>query len=161
MKRLFPHPVLALLLLCLWLSMQQSVGLGHILLGSVVAIAASLLASVFISEPVRIRQPLKLVKLVAVAGLDIVQSNLAVMKVLFQPKPNPRPGFVEMPLELTDTFGLAILACLVTATPGSAWLEHDRERSTVLIHVFDLDDADEWARIIKARYETLLLEIFQ
>jgi len=161
MRRLLPHPVLAGLLLCLWLSMQQSVGLGHILLGGLVAIAASALASAFIPEPVRIRRPLKLVQLTVVAGLDIIQSNLAVMVILFRRKPNPRPGFVEMPLELTNTFGLAILACLVTATPGSAWLEHDRERNTVLIHVFDLEDADEWARTIKARYETLLMEIFQ
>lgn len=161
MRRVLPHPVLAALLLAFWLSMQQSVGLGHILLGGLVAIGASALAGVFITEPVTIRRPLKLVRLALVAGLDIVQSNLAVMTVLFRLRPRPNPGFIEMKLELTDTFGLAILACLITATPGSAWLEHDRERSTVLIHVFDLDDAEQWAASVKARYETLLMEIFQ
>jgi len=161
MKRFLPHPILAALLLCLWLALQESAGLGHILLGGLVALIASALAAAFIPEPIAPRRPLKLIKLTAVAGLDIIQSNLAVMLILFRPKPNPRPGFVEMQLELTNTFGLAILACLITATPGSAWLEHDRERSIVLIHVFDLDDADEWARTIKARYETLLMEIFQ
>lgn len=161
MKRLLPHPVLAALLLCFWLAMQQSASLGHILLGGLVAIAASALASAFIPEPVKIRHPLKLVQLAAVAGLDIIRSNIAVMSVLIQPRPAPKAGFIEMKLELTNTFGLAILACLVTATPGSAWLEYDRERSTVLIHVFDLVDADEWVDTIKARYETLLMEIFQ
>lgn len=161
MRRLLPHPVLAGLLLCMWLAMQQSAGLGHILLGSVVAIAASALASAFIPEPVSLRRPLKLAQLLLIAGLDIIRSNLAVMLVLFHPRPNPTAGFIEMELELTNTFGLAVLACLITATPGSAWLEHDRERSTVLIHVFDLVDADEWVGTIKRRYETLLLEIFQ
>jgi multicomponent K+:H+ antiporter subunit E len=161
MRRLIPHPVLAGLLLLWWLAMQQSAGFGHILLGSVVALGASALASAFIPEPVTIRRPLKLVQLAAIAGADIVRSNIAVMLVLFHPRPRPTAGFIEMKLELTNTFGLAVLACLITATPGSAWLEYDRERSTVLIHVFDLVDADEWVKTIKARYETLLLEIFQ
>lgn len=161
MRRLLPHPVLAAMLLALWLAMQQSAGLGHVLLGSVVAIAVSKLASVFIAEPLTIRRPHKIVQLMLVAGLDIIRSNLAVMFVLFQPRPRPKAGFIEMDLKLTNTFGLAVLACIITATPGSAWLEYDRARSTVLIHVFDLIDEKEWIETIRARYESLLLEIFQ
>lgn len=161
MKRLLPHPILAAALLILWLTLQQSAGLGHILLGSAIAIAASLAAAQIISEPVKVRKPHLIIKLVVVAGLDIIQSNLAILWVLLQPRPKPKGGFVEMELELTNTFALAILACLVTATPGSAWLEHNRARSTVLIHVFDLDDADAWEKTLKTRYEALLLEIFQ
>ena len=161
MKRLLPHPILAGMLLILWLILQQSAGLGHILLGAAIAIAASLAAAAIIPEPVRLRKPLLIVRLVVVAGLDIVRSNIAVLSVLLHPKPQPKAGFIEMRLELTNTFGLAILACLITATPGSAWLEYNRARSTVLIHVFDLVDAQEWEETIKARYEKLLLEIFQ
>lgn len=161
MKRLLPHPILAGILLTLWLVLQQSAGLGHVLMGGVIAIAASLAASAVIPEPVTFRRPLKFLKLLALAGADIVRSNIAVMSVLFSPRPRPTAGFIEMKLELTNPFGLAVLACLLTATPGSAWLEHDRERSTVLIHVFDLVDADEWVDTIRRRYEALLLEIFQ
>jgi multicomponent K+:H+ antiporter subunit E len=161
MKRILPHPLLAGFLLILWLALQQSAGLGHILLGGVIAIFASLAAHALIPEPVTLRRPLKFVQLMALAGVDIVRSNLAVLSVLLHPRPKPTAGFIEMKLELTNTFGLAILACLLTATPGSAWLEYDREKSSVLIHVFDLVDADEWVATIKARYETLLLEIFQ
>jgi len=161
MKRLFPHPLLAIILLILWLILQQSAGLGHILLGGVIAILASLAASLIIPEPLIVRRPLKVLQLIVVAGLDIVRSNIAVMLILFSPRPQPTAAFIEMPLKLTNTFGLAVLACLITATPGSAWLEYDRERSTVLIHVFDLVDADEWVETIKNRYESLLMEIFQ
>jgi multicomponent K+:H+ antiporter subunit E len=161
MSRLLPHPVLAGLLLLLWLALQQSASLGNVLLGAAIAIAVSHVARAVIPEPVRPRRPLKILKLVVVAGLDIVRSNLAVAWVLLHPRPQPTEAFIEMELELTDGFGLAVLACLITATPGSAWLEHDRAHSTVLIHVFDVIDADAWAETIKKRYETLLLEIFQ
>lgn len=160
MRRLLPHPVLAGFLLVLWLVLQQSAGLGHILFGGVIAIAVSMAASAIIPERIAIRRPLKFIQLIVVAGLDIIRSNLAVMSVLFHPRPNPTAGFIEMDLTLKNPFALAILAVILTATPGSAWLEYDRERSTVLIHVFDLVDEDEWVATVKKRYEALLLEIF-
>lgn len=160
MRRLLPHPVLAGFLLVLWLVLQQSAGLGHILFGGVIAIAVSMAASAIIPERITIRRPLKFIQLIAVAGLDIIRSNLAVMSVLFHPRPKPTAGFIEMDLTLKDPFALAILAVILTATPGSAWLEYDRARSTVLIHVFDLVDEDEWVATVKKRYEALLLEIF-
>jgi len=161
MKKLLPHPFLAAALLIFWLVLQQSFGLGHILLGAVIAIAASLTAHAVIPEPVTVRRPWKFVWFILVSGIDIVASNLAVLRILVSPGPKASPGFVEVPLELNNTFGLAVLACILTANPGSAWLEHDRERSTVLIHVLDLENAEEWIATIKKRYEAPLMEIFQ
>jgi len=160
MRRLLPHPILAGFLLVLWLVLQQSAGLGHIIFGGVIAIAVSIAASAIIPEPIVIRRPWKFVQLIVVAGLDIIRSNLAVMSVLFHPRPNPTAGLIEMDLTLKNPFALAILAVILTATPGSAWLEYDRARSTVLIHVFDLVDEAEWVATVKKRYEALLLEIF-
>lgn len=160
MNRLFPHPILAGIIFVLWLILQQSAGLGHLLLGAAIAVVVSLAANAVLPAKVVIRKPHKFLQLMALAGLDIMRSNLAVMMVLFHPRPAPKAGFIEMQLELRNETGLAILAVLLTATPGSAWLEYDRERSTVLIHVFDLVDADQWVKTIRQRYETLLLEIF-
>jgi len=160
MRRLLPHPLLSAFILVLWLMLHQSAGLGHILMGAAIGILVSLAARPVLPETIVLRRPLKFVQLIAVAGLDIIRSNIAVLLVLLTPRPEPTAGFIEMKLELTNTFGLAMLALILTATPGSAWLEYDRERSTVLIHVFDLVDADEWVQTIRTRYETLLLEIF-
>jgi multicomponent K+:H+ antiporter subunit E len=161
MKRLFPYPVLAALLLLLWLVLQQSMGLGQILLGGAVAIAVSLAASAILPGRVRFRRITSLVQLIVVAGIDIIRSNISVLLILINPRATPSAGFIKMELKLTNQFGLAVLACLLTATPGSAWLEYDGERNTVLIHVLDLIDKDEWVATIRHRYERLLLEIFE
>lgn len=161
MKRLLPYPVLAGMLLVLWLVLQQSIGLGHILLGGAIAIAVAFAASAILPGRVRFRRLLSLLQLVAVAGIDIIRSNIAVLLILINPRAEPRAGFIKMELKLTNQFGLAVLACLLTATPGSAWLEYDGERNTVLIHVLDLIDKDEWVATIRHRYERLLLEIFE
>ena len=160
MKRLFPYPVLAALLLLMWLVLQQSIGFGQILLGGAVAVAVALAASAILPGRVRFRRLTSLLQLVVVAGIDIIGSNIAVLLILINPRAEPSAGFIKMELQLTNQFGLAVLACLLTATPGSAWLEYDRERSTVLIHVFDLVDEEEWVATVKKRYEALLLEIF-
>lgn len=161
MRRLLPHPILAGILLLLWLVLQQSIGLGQIILGSIIAVLASLAANAVLPEQVIVKKPLKLIELVAVAGVDVVRSNLAVLMLLLNPKAKPTAGFIEMKLELTNRFGLAVLACLLTATPGSAWLEYNGEDNTVLVHVLDLKDEAAWVDMIKTRYESLLLEIFE
>jgi multicomponent K+:H+ antiporter subunit E len=146
MSRLFPYPVLSLMLLFLWLTLQQSAGLGHIIMGIGIAIAVPHFALPVLPDRVRIKR---------------VRSNLAVFTILIQRRPKPTAEFIEMELRLTNEFALAILACIVTATPGSAWLQYDKERNVVLLHVFDLIDAEEWINTVRNRYETPLLEVFQ
>ena len=53
------------------------------------------------------------------------------------------------------------LALIVTATPGTLWVDFDRRRGTLLLHVLDLVDEESWIQLIKGRYESLLMEIFE
>ena len=70
-------------------------------------------------------------------------------------------GFLSMPLELRHPGGLAVLACIITATPGTTWARYDRAAGVVTIHVLDLVDEQAWIRLFKERYERRLLEIFE
>lgn len=162
MSRIFPYPLLAASLLVMWLLLQQSLSPGHLLLGGVIAIIASLAMAALQPERPKIRRVQKLVKLVTLVALDVTRSNVAVTRIILQGHPRKQTeGFLILPLKLTDTYGLVILACIVTATPGTVWIEYNATRSTVLIHVLDLVDEKEWIETLKNRYETLLLEIFE
>ena len=91
---------------------------------------------------------------------DIWRSNIAVAWLIIRPSHSRRvSGFVVVPLELRDPTGLAILACIVTSTPGTAWVEYDSASNRLLLHVLDLVDEAHWIDLIKNRYERLLLEI--
>jgi multicomponent K+:H+ antiporter subunit E len=112
-------------------------------------------------EEPRMRKWYLLPKLVGIVMLDIIRSNFAVSVVILRGRAKGRrSSFIDPQLELSDPTALAILAVIVTSTPGSAWLEYDSRRSSVLIHVLDLVDEDDWRDLIKNRYEKLLLEIF-
>jgi multicomponent K+:H+ antiporter subunit E len=68
---------------------------------------------------------------------------------------------VEIPLDMRAPYGLASLACIITSTPGTLWVNFDAQRGVLTIHVLDLVDDEEWIRTIKDRYERHLLEIFE
>ena len=162
MRRVFPFPLLTLALTLMWLLLQHSVGLGHILLGFVVAWSASQAMARLQPHKQVIRRPGKVLQLVALVTVDVVRSNIAVARIILAgDRRETTAGFINMPLELKDPAGLAVLSCIITATPGSAWLEYSPAESSVLIHVLDLIDEEEWVETVKRRYETLLLEIFQ
>ena len=91
---------------------------------------------------------------------DIVRSNIAVARIVLGGR-EVHSGFVKIPLDLADAHGLAVLAGIVTATPGTVWVDHDAATSMLTLHVLDLKSETEWIDWIKGRYERLLMGIFE
>lgn len=161
MKRLLPHPVMAGFLLAVWLLLADSVSGATLVAGIVFAVGLAWLFAKLEPPGVRLRRPGLLVALLARVLLDITRSNLAVARLVATGRARPPSGFVVIPLELTQPYALAMLACIITATPGTIWVSHDSARRLLVIHVLDLVDEDTWIAGIKRRYERPLLEIFR
>ena len=161
MTRILPHPLMSAALVLVWLLLTRF-SLGHLILGSAIAVIAGLALARIEPEAPRIRSWPALFRLLGIVTGDIVRSNIAVARLMLT---NGRHGarrsaFVVIPLRLRDPVPLALLAVILTATPGTAWLEHDREAGTLLLHVFDMIDEEEWRTVIRDRYEALLMEAF-
>ncbi|MFD1327222.1 Na+/H+ antiporter subunit E [Mycoplana ramosa] len=156
-----PYPLLALSLLLMWLVLN-SFSVGHLLLGSAIAVFASWsMAALRPSKP-RIRRWDLLARLLAIVLYDIIQSNIAVvLLILTGRKPGHHSAFLVVPLDLKDPTGLALLSVIVTSTPGTAWIEYNSSEGTLLMHILDVMDEREWIDIVKNRYERLLREIFE
>lgn len=161
MKRLLPYPVLSLFVLVTWLILNQSVALGHLLLGAGLGLVLGFAFRRLQPPPLHIRRRGLLLKLVLRVGVDVVQSNLAILRIILSGRSHEvRSGFVPIPLELNNPYGLAVLACIITATPGTIWMSYEPQDGILLIHVFDLVDEDEWVRTVTDRYARPLQEIF-
>ena len=161
MRRWIPYPLLAAGLFVMWLLLTQSFSPGQIVLGGIVAILATHAMAALRPERSKIRSVPALLKLAAIVAVDIVRSNLAVASLVLFPRQQRVSGFVRLPVDLRNRHALTLLALVITATPGTCWVDFDRARGVLLIHVLDLVDEDEWIRLIKRRYESLLLEIFE
>lgn len=169
----FPHPWLSLALLLIWLLLNNSIGLGNIVLGSIFALAISRLTANFWPERPRILKPLKLLGYVMRLMLDILVANLQVAVLILGPRKRLRPAFVELPLELTDPFAITVLASVISLTPGTVSADlfgpEDNKPvkgqtasgpSVLLVHTIDAADPQALCRHLKERYEAPLLEIF-
>ena len=153
---------LFLLLLALWLVLNESLSAAHLLLGALLALGGVAVFSRLQPEtkPVRMRLVAAL-RLLAMVFVDIVRSNIAVARIVLELGARQRTaGFLALPLELRHPGALAVMACIITATPGTSWVSYDSAANVVTIHVLDLVDEDEWISQFKQRYERLLMEIF-
>ena len=159
MTRILPHPVLFAALTVMWMMLTRF-SLGHLLLGAAVAYGASLSMAALLPARMRFRRWDLLPKVLALIAWDIVRSNIAVAWAILSRHPR-QPGFVEIPLDLRDRNGLALLAIVLTATPGTAWIEYRAKTGTLLIHAFDIGEEAHWRDLIKNRYEAIMMEIFE
>ncbi|MGI2034702.1 Na+/H+ antiporter subunit E [Rhizobium panacihumi] len=157
---MLPYPLLTVSLLLMWMLLNGFTP-GHFILGTLVAVFASWAMASLRPDKPKIRRWHLLPKLIIIVLFDIIRSNIAVATVLvFGRRKGRHSAFLTIHLEIEDRTALAVLAVILTSTPGSAWLEYDQHDRTVLLHVLDLVDEAEWIDLIKNRYEKLLMEIF-
>ena len=156
-------PVLVVGLVVLWLLLNRSLSLGHVALGLVVAVGVAWASSGLRPLQPRLRRAHLAGELLLRVLRDIVRSNFNVARVVlrFRRGKELEAGFVEIPLVLKDPHGLAVLAGIITATPGTVWVGHDVETSVVTLHVLDLKGQDALIAEVKGHYERLLREIFE
>jgi multicomponent K+:H+ antiporter subunit E len=161
-RRLFPAPLLSLALLAIWLVLNRDYSLGQVLLGALVATIVPQMTQSLRPTPVRIRHLGVAFRLFMQVGWDVIVWNWRVLLgTLATHERLPRGGFITVPLDLRDPSGLAVLAAIMCVIPGTIWSEIALDRSALLVHIFDLDDAQDEIELIKTRYERPLMEIFE
>ena len=103
MRRLLPAPLLSIALFVLWLLLNRTLGLGHVLLAVALALAIPIFTAGLRPVRVRIRRPGVALRLLFTVAGDSASSNIAVVRLLLRPggRRHP-PGFVQVPLDLRD-----------------------------------------------------------
>ncbi|VWX55671.1 Multicomponent K+:H+ antiporter subunit E [Burkholderiales bacterium 8X] len=162
MKRWLPSFPLSLALFVVWLLLNQSFDAATLVMALVLAIAVPLLTQGLRPAAVRMRKPAVALRLAAVVVYDLVRSAWSVARLLSSRRSAAmHPCFVHMPLQMRDPNGLAVLSMIMCLTPGTAWGELSFDRTTLLIHLFDLEDEAMFIRMVQSRYERPLMEIFE
>lgn len=161
-KKLFPAPIISIILVACWLILNQSLSAGHIILALLLGLCIPIFVAPLRPTPVRVRKPVVIIKLIVRVIFDSILANFVVAKGSMRfGKHKPSGDFVYVPLELKDPNGLATLALICTVTPATIWSELALDRSAVYLHVFDLKDPDAEAQKFKSRYEKPLMEIYE
>lgn len=160
MTRWIPSLPQSLSVLLLWLLLVADLTWGPLLLGLGLAIGLPLLSGRLMPQRARFGRHGVLLRLALRVAGDIVLSNIEVARRILGPERALTPGFVWVPLELTNIHGITALASIITLTPGTVSAELSEDQRHLLVHCFNLKDAAATVADIKHRYEAPLKEIF-
>lgn len=163
LNRLFPSPLISLMLIGVWCMLQRSYDLGTVLFSLLLAFFIPIFAANLRPRYVKVRKPWTIIKLFVIVTIDAWHSAWAVMVLLMQKVGTEDTSeFVQIPLDMRDPNGLAVLAIITCITPGNAWAELSMDRSMLLLHVLDGKVVpEEVIKSVKDRYERPLMEIFE
>ncbi|MGY6550668.1 MAG: Na+/H+ antiporter subunit E [Erythrobacter sp.] len=162
MKRLFPHPGLSALLVIIWMLALNEFTVGGFVVALALGIAIPLFTAPFWPDRPKVRFGLPLAKYILVVTWDIVIANFQIAWIiLFRRNRDMRPAWLVIPLDLTSTEAITMLAGTVSLTPGTVSSDISTDGQFLLVHALDSADPEGDIARIKSRYESRLMEIFR
>lgn len=171
MKRLFPMPLLSLAIGALWLALNNTLAPGHWLLALLLGWLVPHFGRPAAEMAPAVSAPRRLwlgTRLLARLLTDILLANLSVAKrILFIPERSLSPCLVTVDLRLEAPMAVALLAGIVTLTPGTVSADIAEAgddasgRFRLLVHALDAPEPAALVAEIRERYEDLILEMLQ
>ncbi len=156
-----PTPIHSVVLFLVWLLLNDSVAPGHIFLATLFAILIPRICYPLQEIQPRAHSPLKIIRYALILIGDIVVANFRVAALILKSSNRLRPGFIAVPLDITEELPITLLASTVSLTPGTVSAEVSEDKRWLYVHVLDIDNEESLIEEIKGRYEQPLREIFQ
>ncbi|MBS9719861.1 Na+/H+ antiporter subunit E [Tianweitania sp. BSSL-BM11] len=152
--------LLAGLFTLIWLGITGSWTLPNLILGLLLSIVALMLVRFQLGTPQTVRRPVKILALVALFVVELIKSAWRVLVLVTKPRMDVKPGIIVYPLRVQSDFQIALLANLITLTPGTLTVDVTDDRSRLIIHALDAVDPDAVRADIEQGFERLILEAF-
>lgn len=164
MRRVLAEPLLSLVLFASWLMLAGSLSAGHVVLGAALAVGVPWLTRRWRPERPRPVLGAAALHLAATVVRDIVESNIAVARLILGDERRITPRLVRVPLAIRDPHGVVALAGIVTMTPGTLSARLSDDCTELLVHAFDVESDGAQAALVahvQRRYERPLMTIFE
>jgi len=150
-KEAMSYPVkhaisLIIVLSFLWLglsghfdAMLLSLGFVSVLL----IVAVTLRMDAIDREIYPVHVPAKLLRFWLFLGVEVIKSNIDVLKRIFTPGKSISPQFFELPIRLKSNLSRVIYANAITLTPGTVSVKVDTEKESIVVHSLSIESAED------------------
>lgn len=160
MSKYLPFPILSSTIFLMWV-LLTGFSPGHIIMGALIGVFVARVMLLLKPEMPKITYSAAIPKLIGMVAKDVVRSNLNAVTVILGRRKKREAGFVNVQLRIRNPYALSALSIICTATPGTLWVQHDPSCHQLLLHFWDLSEAEEWLRYYEEDFEPLLMEIFE
>ena len=156
----FPQPWLSLTLFVTWQFLSDGVSGGSIVLGLILAWAIPQMTHRFWPDRPAVLRGFRAPAYAIRVLWDIIVASVEVARLILSPR-EPRPMFINYPLQLDHPLAISILVSTISLTPGTVGADVSDDNKLLLIHSLDADDEQAIIDTIRTRYEQPLMEMFQ
>lgn len=153
-----------LTLFIIWMIANATLAYDTVLAGVIISAIIALAFSTFARVYSVIRWSPQVLyyylKYLVVFFIEMVKANVSVMRLVFSPRINIKPGIVEIKTGLKSPIGRLALANTITLTPGT--LVVDIKDDSLFVHCINIGSTDqaEATAEISGRFENLLKKIY-
>jgi multicomponent Na+:H+ antiporter subunit E len=102
----------------------------------------------------------RILKLFAVFLREFAVSVFRVARLVLSPDMRFTPAAFRFPLTLTDSRQIALLANMITLTPGTLTVDVTDDRSALIVHAIDCPDVEAARAELRNGFERLIREAF-
>lgn len=101
----------------------------------------------------------KFIHLLLVFIKEVILSNIAVLKIVLNPKLSMKPGIFALPIDVTKDWEIFILSSMITLTPGTLVMKVSNDHKILYVHAMNISDVEESINDIKNSFERLIKEV--
>src|SRR5699024_9467904 len=143
----------------IWMFLSESYSFISFTWGYIVGAILLLILNRFFEGPFYLKRFYKIIVLCLIFIRELILSNLDIVKLVYQRKPDFEPGIFAMPLEVKSNWEITLLANLITLTPGTLSIALTDDNSHIFIHAIHIDDKEQSIYEIKNTFEKAIMEV--
>jgi len=147
-----------ILLALAWGAVTGSFTVLNLVFGFVVAAIALWIIREQFNTSAYIKRAWRVTSLILVFLKDLTVSALRVAAIVLSPTRSYQPGFIAFPLTTDRNPEIAILANMITLTPGTLSVDVSDDKSTLFIHCLDVPDIEALKADIAEGFERKIME---
>ncbi|SDK52638.1 Na+/H+ antiporter subunit E [Sediminibacillus albus] len=151
--------LLNILIAVMWMFMSESYTFSTFFSGYLIGILLLLVLQRFIPDAFYMERVIKVFKLMILFTKELILSNIEIVKLVYKPKLDIKPGIFALPTELKSDWEITLLANLISLTPGTLSIAVSDDNSLIYVHAMHLEDTEAAITDIKETFEKAIMEV--
>lgn len=143
-----------------WVVVSGSFTLLNFLFGFVLSIFALWLIRGEVGSQGYFAKSYRIISLFLLFLYELVNSAWRVMILVLSPNMNIKPGIFAFPLSLENDMEIALLANMITLTPGTLSVDVSEDKKYIYVHAIDASDPEAAKADIANGFEKKIREAF-
>lgn len=143
----------------MWMFLSEDYSFQTFLFGYIVGALLLFMLNRFFQGRFYLYPIYKAIVLILIFIRELILSNISIVKLVYSRKPDFEPGIFEMPIEVTKSWEITLLANLITLTPGTLTVAISDDQTKFFIHAMDIEDKEEAIFEIKNTFEKAIMEV--